>query len=154
MSKAFTKEDEGGEEPRLAYAPPWPADARNYITAAGYAKLRAEREGLVIPPATTPGAREVQRRAMILDVHLEAAEVVPPTVNPTQVQFGTQVLLAGDRERSYAIVGVDEVDAARGHISWLSPIAKALLGRKVGDEVVLRSPRGEEDVTIVAISGL
>ena len=162
MSKAFTKEGDEGEEALPDYQPPWPPGSRNYVTPAGYARLRAERESLLAqiqaPEAKLPAAagttREARRRLAIVGQHLDAAEIVEPVSAPTQVQFGTTVKVSGERERSYSIVGVDEVDAASGRVSWLSPIARALLGRKVGDQVVLRSPRGEEDVVVVAVTPL
>jgi transcription elongation factor GreB len=92
-----------------------------------------------------------RRRLAVLGAHLEAAEIVEPAPAPGRVAFGTVVQVEGDREARYAIVGVDEVDVARGRISWLSPIARALVGRKVGDEVTLTTPRGEETLEVVAI---
>jgi hypothetical protein len=81
MSKAFTKEDDGGDEVLVPYEPPWPPGARNYVTAAGHARLRAEREALAVRPASalTP---EERRRLAVLGVHLEAAEVVAPAPAP------------------------------------------------------------------------
>jgi len=153
VSKAFTKDDAGGEDELPPYTPPWPAGSRNYITPEGHARLLAERAAIVtsLPSLKDGAAREAHRRLQILDVHLEAAEVVPPVSSPTIVGFGATVRVEGDRDRAYTIVGVDEVDASAGRISWLSPIARALRGAKVGDVVTLQSPRGEEEVAVVAI---
>jgi transcription elongation factor GreB len=154
VSKAFTKDDAGGEDELPPYAPPWPEGARNYITPEGHARLLAERAALVseLPSLVDGAAREAHRRLQILDVHLAAAEVVPPPSAPTTAQFGVTVRVDGARARSYTIVGVDEVDAPAGRISWLSPIARALRGCKVGDVVMLSSPRGEEELEIVALT--
>ena len=151
MSKAFTKEDHDGEEPLPPYHAPWPVGTRNYITAAGYARLRAERDEL----ARLAPTFETRRRLAIVAVHLEAAEVVAPVEGHiARVQLGTKVTVEGERTRSYSIVGVDEVDVARGRVSWLSPIAKALLGRAVGDEVQMRAPGGEEQLVVRSIEAL
>lgn len=171
MSKAFTKEDAGpdGEDDAAspAYVPPWPAGARNYISAAGHARLRAEHEALVasLPllastarnaaPVAVPTAkaalREARRRLQQLDVHLEVAEIVPSVEGPTRVQLGATVTVRGDREAVYTIVGVDEVDVAHGRISWLSPLARALIGARVGDSVPCRTKKGEEELEVVHI---
>ena len=85
---------------------------------------------------------------------IEAAEVVAPTPPPhEQVRFGTVATVRDEhrQEHRYAIVGVDEADAAHGQVSWFSPIALALTGTRVGDVVTLRSPRGEEELEVIAI---
>ena len=171
MSKAFTREDDGNEDdaPLPAYVPPWPAGGRNYISAAGHARLRAEHEALVasLPmltsaaraaapvdaPTCKAALREARRRLQQLDVHLEVAEIVPFVAAPTRVQLGATVTVRGDREAVYTIVGVDEVDVAHGRISWLSPLARALTGARVGDLVTFRSKKGEEELEIVTIGG-
>ena len=85
---------------------------------------------------------------------LEAAEIVRSSGRDTdQVFFGASVRVKGrEGEREIRIVGVDEVDPSRGHVSWISPIAKALLKAREGDTVTLRSPAGEEPIEIVEVS--
>lgn len=170
MSKAFTREDDGNEAEALPpYVPPWPAGARNYMSSACHARLRAEHEAIVsalpalssavrdVSPVEAPTAnanlRKAQRRLQQLDVHLAVAEVVPAVAAPTRVQLGVTVTIRGDRETVYTIVGVDEVDVANGRISWLSPLARALIGARVGDSLTFRTRKGEEALEVVAISG-
>ena len=151
MSKAFTREDAGGDEPLPPYEVPWPPGARNYVTPAGHAALRAEQAQLAQTPSPS---REVRRRLAVIAAHLEAAEVIEPPHGPVeQVQFGTTVTVRDEsgQERRYSIVGVDETGA--GRVSWLSPIARALQGARVGETVTVRTPRGEEEWTIEAIAG-
>ena len=85
---------------------------------------------------------------------LEAAEVVDPlAINVEYVQFGATVSLRfeDDSEKTYSIVGVDEVDVNRGRISWMSPLARALLKAKAGDYVTFHSPKGEQEVEVLAV---
>ena len=147
MSKAFTREDTEGEDDDL---PPGvqalPVGARNYVTPAGFEKLRAEHERLL---------REIDRRVRFLTKRLENAEVVDPLkqTRREQVFFGATVTYADarGRERTVSIVGADEVDLDRGRVSWISPIARALLKAELGDEVRLQTPHGPETIEVVAI---
>jgi transcription elongation factor GreB len=178
VSKAFTREqDDQDEEPPEAAAAV-PEFARNYITPAGHRRLRAElaelwereRPKLVetIAWAAANGdrsenadyqygkrrLREVDRRIRFLSRRLDAAEVVDNGGREEdRVYFGATVDYA-DRAgtvRRVSIVGIDEVDPARGRVSWISPIAKALLGAREGDAVTVRTPAGAESVEIEAV---
>ncbi len=99
--------------------------------------------------------REIDRRIHYLNKRLDRPEVVDPAArgDTDQVFFGATVDYAdgGGREHTVTIVGVDEVDPARGHVSWISPIAKALLKRRAGDTVSLMTPGGMEDIEIVDV---
>jgi len=98
--------------------------------------------------------REIDRRIRFLNKRLEAAQVVDPaTINSDQVLFGATVtILDGeDRERTFVIVGIDEVDLAKGHISYASPIGGALLKARVGDVVQYRSPKGLLEVEVIEL---
>ncbi len=176
MSKAFVREPQDPEEP--ARAQPAPPPAKNYISPAGYARLKGELKRLVeverpevvraVSWAAANGdrsenadylygkkrLREIDRRVRFLIRRLEAAEVVDSAGRDTdQVFFGATVTLrsrAGG-EREATIVGIDEADAARGRVSWISPIAKALLKARAGDVVTLRSPAGVERLEILAV---
>jgi len=89
-----------------------------------------------------------------LDARFASAELVDPASQPKDVvRFGATVTVHGEdaREHAYHIVGVDEADPTRGDVAFTSPIARALLGHEVGDEVTLRTPRGTERLEIVAI---
>ena len=166
------------EEDGLA-APPLPAGTKNYMTPAGYAQLdaefkqlwRVERPTLVetISWAASNGdrsengdyiygkkrLREVDRRIRFLSKRLEHAEVVDPVTREKtdQVFFGATVTVADSdgRESTYAIVGLDEADAGRGRITWVSPMARALLKAREGDTVSVKTPEGRREVEIVEV---
>ena len=148
---------------------------KNYITPAGLQKLKAEYHELmhverpkvveIVAWAASNGdrsenadyqygkrrLREIDRRVHFLTKRLEDAEVVDPlNMSGEKVLFSATVTLVneGGDEIVYQIVGEDELDPKVGKISWRSPVAKALLGKKLGDEVRLVKPSGEEFVTI------
>ncbi len=177
MSKAFVKETgDDAEAPRALADAPVPA--KNYITPAGFARLKAELKHLVererpevvraVSAAAANGdrsenadylygkkrLREIDRRVRFLIKRLENASVVDNVGRDAgQVFFGATVRLRArpGGERSVTIVGADEVDAARGRVSWLSPVARALLKARVGDVVALRTPAGAQELEIVCV---
>ena len=151
MSKAFVKDDhDNGDDLEWSVDPLLSAlgDSKNYMTSAGFEDLRTEHAALTSRART----RDEDRRLRLLQRLLERAEVVEPR-GGERVAFGSQVTIADDdgRERAYRIVGVSESRPEKGLVSWLSPIAKALLGARVGDSVVLKTPKGDEELTIVSI---
>jgi transcription elongation factor GreB len=178
MSKAFTREDEGvPEEPEDEAELP-PAGAKRYITPEGYRRLEAEAARLwkVERPRVTQEVsdaaaqgdrsenaeyiygkkrlREIDRRIRYLSKLLDRLTVVAP--DPSQegrVFFGATVTVEDEagKQSTYTIVGPDEIDLNAGRISTESPVAKALLGKRTGDEVTVRRPKGEVDLEIVAI---
>jgi transcription elongation factor GreB len=178
MSKAFVKEDAEAPEAAESAAPAIPPGSKNYITPDGYARLKAELKQLVeaerpevvrtVSWAASNGdrsengdyiygkrrLREIDRRVRFLIKRLESAQVVDARGRDTdQVFFGATVRVKGrDGERRLTIVGVDEVDPARGHVSWISPVARALLKAREGDAVTLRTPAGEETLEILEVS--
>ena len=178
MSKAFVKEEDGAGDGEEAAAPKLPAHGKNYITPGGYARLEAELRNLVeverpevvktVAWAASLGdrsenadyiygkrrLREIDRRVRFLIKRLESAEVVHSAGRDTdQVFFGATVRVgSGSETREITIVGVDEVDPANGRVSWVSPIAKALLKAREGDSVTLRSPSGEEQLEILEVT--
>lgn len=98
--------------------------------------------------------REIDRRVRFLTQRLEAVVVVDPkSIKSQKVQFGATVQVSDEdgNTKTYSIVGVDEVDTSKGHLSWQSPIGKSLLGKEEGDEVLIRVPTGEYTVEIVSI---
>src|ERR1700737_1628501 len=180
MSKAFTKESDGDDEDDLPEdVGGLPVSAKNYMTPEGFARLREELNTLlrkerpevvkVVTWAAGNGDRsengdyiygkkrlgEIDRRVRYLSKRLANAEVVDPArrARTDQVFFGATVTCANarDEERTVKIVGVDEVDLAKGHVSWISPIAKALLRAEQGDVVKLRTPAGVEELEIVKV---
>lgn len=179
MSKAFTRETDSDEDDELPPAPQLPTGTRNYITPAGHARLKAEFDQLmrterpqvveIVAWAASNGdrsengdylygkkrLREIDRRIRFLTKRLDIAEVVDPLrqTNTEQVFFGATVTLCDEQgeEQCYQIVGVDETDLARGRISWISPLARALLKAREGDVVRFQSPVGWREVEVVAI---
>lgn len=181
MSKAFTREDaEGDEDELLDAAPSEPPPAKNYMTPAGHARMKAELAHLldaerpevvrVVSWAASNGdrsengdylygkkrLREIDRRIRFLTRRLESAVVVDPAQQRglDQVFFGATVTYqqASDgASRTVRIVGVDEVDPLHGQISWVSPVARALLKAREGDAVTLSTPGGVETLEVLEV---
>jgi transcription elongation factor GreB len=180
MSKAFTKETDGADDDDELALPPLPAGGKNYITPAGYARLRDELLDLidnerpkivdVVHWAASNGdrsengdylygkkrLREIDRRIRFLTKRLEIAEVVDPGVHvgSEQVFFGATVTYLDDQgeTRTVTIMGIDEADASAAQVSWISPVARALLKARVGDEVQLPTPGGVRNLEVVDVS--
>jgi len=180
MSKAFTKETDSDDDDDAAGAAPLPVGGKNYITPAGHERLRAELLHLldverprvveVVHWAASNGdrsengdylygkkrLREIDRRIRFLGKRLEAAVVVDPAQQhgSEQVFFGAKVLFAradGSQTR-VTILGIDEAEPSLGQISWVAPVAQALLKARVGDEVRLRTPGGWEALEVLEVS--
>ncbi len=177
MSKAFTRETDG-EDDDLAL-PPLPAGSKNYITPQGYAVLRDELFELIdnerpriveiVHWAASNGdrsengdylygkkrLREIDRRIRFLTKRLEIAEVTDPSVHHgrDQVFFGATVTYVdeSDVERIVTIMGIDEADSLKGQVTWVSPIARALLKAREGDVVKLVTPVGVQEVEVVEV---
>jgi transcription elongation factor GreB len=156
MSRAFV--DESASESRENDAPelkiPLPAGAKNYVTPQGAQRLRREIEELLA--LEQPRLGEVDRRIEYLSRMRVIMEVIPPAASaPDRVVFGTTVTVrdAGGAEKTYRIVGVDESDPAQGWVSWISPLARALVGKRKGEQARVKLPAGEELLTVVAIAG-
>lgn len=178
MNKAFTKESEDEDD----VEPPDPTDrsgARNYITAAGYARIHAELMELmdverpkvveIVHWAASNGdrsengdylygkkrLREIDRRIRFLTKRLSLAELVDPSVHhgSDQVFFGASVTYADDanQHRTVTILGIDEVDSAQGQVSWVSPIAKTLLKSRTGDVLQLSTPAGVVEIEVLGV---
>ena len=142
VSKAFTKEDGPAEPPVPRRRAPLPAGVPNYVTPRGLQALRAELA------AAEPGARrsELERR-------IAAAVPAPPPADRNEIRFGARVTMR-DRNgelRQVQIVGVDEASPAAGLIAFVAPLARALLGRRVGDLVIARAPGGSDELEVVTI---
>jgi transcription elongation factor GreB len=181
MSKAFTKESDDELDEDLPDEPdPLPAGLKNYITPAGHARLLDEVRALwnverpkvveVVSWAAGNGdrsengdyiygkkrLREIDRRVRFLRKRLEIAEVVDSKLQTKrdQVFFGAAVTYADshDRERTVRIVGVDEARSDQGEISWISPVARALMRATEGDVVDVRTPNGIEKLEVLEIS--
>ncbi|MBI2518583.1 MAG: GreA/GreB family elongation factor [Opitutae bacterium] len=172
MSKAFTREDDADDAPVLPRPVPLlPPGARNYLTAAGARRLREELQRLAeverpkwLAQAGETGARgaeakeelqRVEQRMAHLGQCLQSAEIVAPPLPPHDtVRFGATVTVrdARGQEMVYRIVGADEADFARDEVSWLSPIAKALLNARLGQKVACKLPAGTTTLEVVRIA--
>ena len=179
FTKESDGSDDGVDDDAAPGLPPLPAGARNYITPQGYARLRTELLTLLdverpkvvetVSWAAKNGdrsengdylygkkrLREIDRRIRFLTKRLDIAEVADPSAHhgKDQIFFGASVTYAtaaGD-ERTVTIKGIDEADSLQGEVSWISPIARALLKAREGDEVQLVSPGGVERIEIVAV---
>ncbi len=181
MSKAFTRETDAElpEDDDEPVGVALPAGTRNYMTPPGYERLRAELVQLldterpsiveIVSWAAKNGdrsengdylygkkrLREIDRRIRFLTRRLEVAEVVDPSRQhgSEQVFFGATVTYANRRgeERSVTILGIDEADSSKAEVSWIAPVARALLKARVGDEVQLMTPGGLETLEVIEV---
>ncbi len=180
MSKAFTREDDAPEDDFEGDAESAvPAGSKNYLTPMGWRRMRDELQWLVNherPEVTNVVSwaaklgdrsenadyqygkkrlREIDRRIRYLTKRLEIAEVVDPATREEtdQVFFGATVtyVSSNGEEQTVSIVGIDETDPAKHYVSWISPIARALIKAREGDTVTLRTPAGEDELEIVEV---
>ncbi len=181
MSKAFVKENDNNDDDDdlSSAAIALPAGTKNYITTEGYQRLRTELAHLmneerpavvqVVSWAASNGdrsengdylygkkrLREIDRRMRFLTKRLEIAEVVDPANQPNrdQVFFGATVVYAdrAGEEFRVTIVGVDEAEPLQGKISWISPVARALLKAREGDTITLRTPAGIDELDVLGV---
>jgi transcription elongation factor GreB len=178
MNKAFTRELDDAEEDEPQSPAVTPA-GKNYITAAGYARIRAELLDLIdnerpkvveiVHWAASNGdrsengdyiygkkrLREIDRRIRFLTKRLEIAEIIEPSVHygSEQIFFGATVTYMDQTgaERSVTILGIDEVDSSKAQVSWVSPIAKTLLRARTGDVLQLAVPAGKVEIEVVSV---
>ncbi|RIX41952.1 MAG: transcription elongation factor GreB [Rhodocyclales bacterium GT-UBC] len=179
MNKAFVRESDSDDEEELEASLQLPSGTRNYITPGGHARLKSELEHLVkrerphvveiVAWAASNGdrsengdyiygkrrLREIDRRIRFLTKRLDIAEIVDPLRqgDNDQVFFGARVTVADADgvENTYTIVGVDETDVAAGRISWVSPLARALIKSREGDTVRFQSPLGMREIDILEV---
>jgi transcription elongation factor GreB len=179
MSKAFTKESDGDDEDDGGL-PAVPAGTKNYITPQGYARLRAELLQLMdeerpkvveaVHWAAKNGdrsengdylygkkrLREIDRRIRFLTKRLDIAEVADPSLHHgnDQVFFGATVTYANEEgdETTITILGIDEADSTQRQVSWIAPVARALLKARVGDAVRLVTPVGVQEIEVLEVS--
>jgi transcription elongation factor GreB len=156
VSKAFTKEDGTAEVPILRRRAPLPAGVPNYVTPRGLQALREELAALdagAPAGATAADAQAHAARRTELEQRIAGAVIPPPPADRAEIRFGARVraaTAAGD-VRDIHIVGVDEADPAAQAIAFVAPLARALLGRRVGDVVSVRTPGGEEELSVLAV---
>jgi transcription elongation factor GreB len=181
MNKAFTREtDSDDDEDDAPGLPPVPAGGKNYITPQGYARLRAELFELIdverpkvvdiVHWAASNGdrsengdyiygkkrLREIDRRIRFLTKRMEIAEVTDPSVHhgSDQVFFGATVTYEDEagQAQTVTILGIDEADSTQGQVSWISPVARALLKAREGDVVKLVTPAGVREIEVTAVT--
>ena len=178
MSKAFTKEQDDDLEEDIEIEDDTPKGTKNYITPAGFARLHAEFDDLIkvqrpetvkiVSWAAALGdrsenadylygkkrLREIDKRIRFLTKRIGFAEVIDPAQQPHEkIYFGAtvQVCDKAGEDHTYTIVGMDEVDLSRGRISWIAPLAKALLGKQEGDFVTVQTPIGAQELEILEV---
>jgi transcription elongation factor GreB len=180
MNKAFVKESDGeDDEEAAALAQAIPAGAKNYITPAGYQRIREELLQLIdvdrpevvkiVHWAASNGdrsengdyiygkrrLREIDRRIRFLTKRMDLAAVVDPSVHhgSEQVFFGATVTYRNQAGETHkiTIVGIDELDPLKGKISWVSPVARAITQAQVGDLVTLATPHGPEELELLEV---
>ncbi|NDU85511.1 MAG: transcription elongation factor GreB [Ferrovum sp.] len=179
MSKAFVRENDSEEDEDLPEPASLPPNTPNYMTPQGHARLSAELDHLLrverprvvetVAWAASNGdrsengdyiygkrrLREIDRRLRFLTKHLENSKVVDPVqqTGNDQIFFGATVTVEDDTSASqtYTIVGRDETEPSRGHISWISPLARALLKQREGDTVRFLTPAGPRTLHIVQV---
>lgn len=171
MSRAFVRDDAPGEPPIVPPRAPLPEGVPNYVTPRGLrllreeqAALKEERGRLTAARAGADGPEEAERQRRLevvagrlsdLARRLATARLVDPEgASPDVVRFGATVTVTaeGGDTRTVQIVGVDEADAAHGRVAFTSPIARALVGKHLGEAATLRTPHGEEALTVASIS--
>ncbi|MCB6183312.1 transcription elongation factor GreB [Leeia sp. TBRC 13508] len=178
MSKAFTKETDQDDDDLPAGVPPIPPGSKNYMTPKGHRRMLDELRHLVsterpelvniVSWAASNGdrsengdyiygkrkLREIDRRIRFLTKRLETAEVVDTERKDTdQVFFGATVTFNrdGGDDETISIVGLDEINPAKGYVSWISPIARTLTKAREGDTVILQTPEGPQELDIVLV---
>ncbi len=179
MNKAFTREIDDAEADDDLPSQAAPSLEKNYITAAGYARIRTELLDLIdnqrpkvveiVHWAASNGdrsengdyiygkkrLREIDRRIRFLTGRLAIAEIVEPALHhgSEQIFFGARVTYADAQglQRTVSILGIDEVDSSQDQVSWISPIARALLKGRVGDVVHLATPAGTVEIEVIEV---
>ena len=180
MSKAFVKESDGDDD-EVGNEPEIPQGVKNYITPHGARKLQEELRHLkydlrpeitkMVTWAAENGdrsenadyqynkkkLRDIDKRMRFLGKRLDSVEVIDPLLHKEkgsdQIFFGATVVIRDEdrSEKTYSIVGLDEIDMEKGRISWISPLASALLKARVGDYVSFKSPKGLREIEVVEI---
>jgi transcription elongation factor GreB len=163
VSRAFTKEDDAGPEPVVVPRPPLPSGAPNYVTPRGLRRLQAEHAALERERSAletsesadrSPRLNALAQRLAELQARLASAELVDSRSQPHDcVRFGARVRVRHESgtESQYRIVGVDEADAGAGLLAFSAPLARALLGKRVGEVALLQTPRASDELEVLEI---
>lgn len=164
MSRGFVREGDQEEVPIVPQRAYLPEGVPNFVTPGGMEMLLTERQMLLNERENVAVANENERRIAVnfinaklqlLNDRIADARIIDPEGQPPdEVRFGASVTLkvaATGKIQVFQVVGVDEADVARGKISFISPLAKALMNRKVGDKVALKRENGESVFEVVGI---
>lgn len=163
MSRAFTKEDDAGPELLVVPRAPLPIGAANYVTPRGLQQLQTEHAALEQRRCALENSDAADRSTRLqalsqkiaeLEARLASAELVDPRTQPHDcVRFGARVRVRHESgaESDYRIVGVDEADPSVGLLAFSAPLARALLGKRVGDVASLQTPRSSEELELLEI---
>ena len=167
MSRGFVKEDDQEEAPFIPPRAPLPDGVVNYVTPRGLQRLLDERVRLEKERAAVKGSdNERRREQMVIDGRLAllnerivtARPVEPGSGTPAEIRFGTAVTVlyrSGPQqgtERTFILVGVDEADVAEGRIAFIAPIARAFMGRHVGERINVQLGATQQELEIRAIA--
>ena len=165
MSRGFVKEDDQEEVPMVPPRAHLPQGVPNYITRAGMDELLAERQALMNEKENLDYSSENERRIAVnhitaklklLDDRINEARIIDLKGQPQdEIRFGAMVTIKTEGTndiQTFQIVGVDETDISRGKISFLSPLARVMTNKKVGDNVILKRPKGDQVFKIMDIS--
>ncbi len=164
MSRGFVKEDDQEETPLIPPRSDLPSGVTNYITATGMDELLAEKQALIDEKGTIEAATEqekriasnfIQAKIYLLEERIAIAKIVDLSEQPTdEVRFGATVTLKignSSKLQTYQIVGVDEADIAKNKISFISPIAKILIGKKIGQRAILKLAKEDRIFQVMEI---
>jgi transcription elongation factor GreB len=164
MSRGFVKEDDQEEIPFVPPRAELPNDVANYITSNGMAELLEEKQALIAEKSAIEATTEQEKRIAsnfinakiyLLEERIAIAKIVDLSEQPKdEIRFGATVTLKtgeASKLQSYQIVGVDEADIAKSKISFISPIAKILIGKKIGEQAILQLAREKRVFQVMGI---
>jgi transcription elongation factor GreB len=165
MSRGFVREGDQEELPMVPQRAFLPAGVTNFVTKSGIDKLLAERDELIAERNNISIDNENEKRIAVnfinaklhlLNDRISTSRVVKPEDQPPgEVRFGALVKLKNTesgKEQVFRIVGVDEAEISKGRVSFVSPLARSLMNRKVGDKVILKRDTAQIEYLIVEIS--
>lgn len=165
MSRGFVKEDDQEDVPMVPPRAYLPEGETNYVTPAGMHNLLAEKQMLIAEKGSLSSTNEKEKRIalnhinaklQLLDNRIATAKIIDPKEQPqNEVRFGASITLkieATNTIQTFQIVGVDEADISKGKISFISPIAKVLVNKKIGDKAILKLPKEDRVFEIIEIA--
>jgi len=157
MSKAFTRESDDSDSEELPMRHQLPPGTRNHITRAGAERLQHRLAALLAKkqstPESDPNRRKLDATIRQLQQLVSSLVIADIPADRAKIAFGATIITrnADGEEEKCRIVGVDEADPANNDISWLSPLARALLTHRAGERIKFRAPAGEQELTIVSV---